>query len=239
MSNLDLVIVVPIFNEEGTLEKVLMSWADALSELNIRYGIYAYDDGSTDGTPEQLRELESRIPQLTAQSKLNSGHGPTCLQAYLEFAETAEWIFQVDSDDEMGPGWFYKLWNIRADHDFIVGRRYERESSLARKLISLSARLSVNIFYGPCIYDVNVPYRLMRSGAFLPCFKSIPDKTFAPNVLVSGYAAFHEIKTVEIHIPHQSRYSGQVSIRSWKLIKESIRASFQTLRYRFGAMPID
>ena len=81
MSNLDSVIVVPIFNEEGTLEKVLMSWADALSELNIRYGIYAYDDGSTDGstdgTPAQLRELESRIPQLTAQSKLNSGHGPT------------------------------------------------------------------------------------------------------------------------------------------------------------------
>ena len=239
MSELDLVIALPVFNEEGTIEKVLTSWADALSELNIRYEIHAYDDGSTDSTSAQLKDLESRIPQLTAHSNLNRGHGPTCRRAYLEFAETADWIFQVDSDDEMGPGWFYKLWLIRSDHDFIVGRRYERESSLARKLVSLFARLSVNMFYGPCIYDVNVPYRLMRSAAFLPCFKSIPEETFAPNVLVAGYAAFHEIKTIEIHIPHQSRYSGQVSIRKWKLLKESIRASFQTVTYRFGAMPTD
>jgi dolichol-phosphate mannosyltransferase len=235
---LDLTIVVPVFNEEGAVETVLTSWAEALAKLDINYEIHAYDDGSTDSTPAQLAELESRIPQLVAHQKLNSGHGSTIRQAYLEFAERADWIFQVDSDDEMGPAWFYKLWNIRSDHNFVIGRRYERKSSFARKIVSLSARLSVNLFYGPCIYDVNVPYRLMNSITFLPCFRSIPEETFAPNVLIAGYAAYHEVKTVEIHVPHQSRYSGQVSIRKWKLLKESIRSYFQTIKYRFTAMPI-
>jgi len=239
MSKLDLAIVVPVFNEQGTIEKVLLSWADALADLNIQYEIHVFDDGSTDSTPTRLEEVAARISQLVVHRKENSGHGPTCRQAYLDLSSDADWIFQVDSDDEMGPDWFDKLWHIRSDHDFVVGRRFERESPFARKLVSLSARLLANVIYGPCIYDVNVPYRLMNSEKFVPCFKSIPEAAFAPNILISGYAAYHEIKTVEIHIPHQCRYSGEVSIRSWKLARESIRSFSQTVKYRFGDMPTD
>jgi glycosyltransferase involved in cell wall biosynthesis len=234
---LDLVIVIPVYNEEGAIRKVLTSWAATLERLGMRFQIHAFNDGSTDDTASILRTLESEIPNLVAHNKTNSGHGPTCAHAYRQLAGEAEWVFQVDSDDEMGSDWFYKLWNIRSDHDFIVARRFDRESSLARRLVTLIARLTVNLLYGACVYDVNVPYRLMNSAKFRPCFASIPENTFAPNVLISGYAAYHEFKTVEIHIPHRSRYSGEVSIRSWKLLRESVRAHLQTIKYRWAAMP--
>ncbi len=236
---LDLVVVMPVYNEQDSIGSVLTAWSRVLNDLGIGHEIHVYNDGSRDGTGQRLESMVSLIPSVIVHSKRNTGHGSTCRQGYLENMDRAEWLFQVDSDDEMGPDWFYKLWNIRADHDFIVGKRFERRSSMARKIVSLAARLTVNALYGPCVYDVNCPYRLMRSATFRECFRSLPAATFAPNVLISGFCAYHEVKTVEIHIPHRSRYSGAVSIRKWKLVRESIRSWYQTIRYRFAAMPRD
>jgi dolichol-phosphate mannosyltransferase len=233
----DLAVVIPVFNEEGTIGKVLRAWNSELEKLGIDFAIHTYNDGSVDNTAAVIKSLLSELPRVVAHERPNSGHGPTILDGYLETAPTFEWVFQVDSDDEMGPEWFYKLWNIRQDHDFIVGKRYERRSSWSRKLVSLWARLAVSSCYGQGIFDVNCPYRLMRSRIFLPCFRTIPRDTFAPNVIIAGYAAHLNMKTIEIHVPHRSRYSGRVSIAKWRLVKGAVRSMVQTVRYRFRGLP--
>lgn len=237
MPELDLAVVMPVYNEEGSIGTVVEAWAEVLDGLGIRYEIHVFNDGSRDRTAEFLEKLAGNVPGLRVHSKPNSGHGSTCTMGYLGLYSKAEWLFQIDSDNEMGPEWFAKLWSMTADHDFIVGRRFKRQSPLARNLISLVARLTVNMLYGSCIYDVNVPYRLMRTEKFGPCYESIPRDTFAPNLLVTGFAAIHDLKTVEIHIPHRCRATGEVSIRSWKLARESLRSIFQTVGYRFTGLP--
>ncbi|MDA1043891.1 MAG: glycosyltransferase family 2 protein [Verrucomicrobia bacterium] len=234
---LDLVVVVPVFNEQGTIEKIVRAWNDELQKLNISYEIHVYDDGSSDDTDVILSRLDAEMPELVPHRGQNAGHGPTILAGYVANCDRAEWIFQVDSDDEMGPDWFYKLWNIRHDHDFVAGRRYERQSSYSRKYVSFFARAAVMSFYGPSIFDVNCPYRLMRSSEFRACFASIPKDTFAPNVIIAGYAARRNLKTVEVHVPHQSRYSGVVSIAKWGLLKGAAKSMAQTIRYRFESLP--
>jgi dolichol-phosphate mannosyltransferase len=236
-STLDLIIVIPVYNEEGTIGKVAEDWSAELQKLGIKYELHIYDDGSSDNTGEILTELSKTMPDLVPHRKANSGHGPTILEGYVANSDRAEWLFQVDSDDEMGPDWFYKLWNIRQDHDFIVGHRYERQSSFSRKYVSFFARAAVMACYGPSCYDVNCPYRLMRSSAFAKCYRSIPEDTFAPNVAVAGYAAYYNMKTVEVHVPHQSRYSGTVSIAKWSLLKGAVKSMAQTIRYRYRHMP--
>ena len=237
MSELDLAVVMPVYNEEGSIGTVVEAWAKVLDGLAIRYEIHVFNDGSKDRTAEFLDKLTETVPALRVHTKANSGHGATCAMGYLSLYRQADWLFQIDSDNEMGPEWFPKLWSLTADHDFIVGRRFKRRSPLARNIISLVARLTVNGLYGSCIYDVNVPFRLMRTARFGPCFQSIPANTFAPNLLVSGFAAINELKTVEIHIPHQCRVTGEVSIRSWKLARESLRSILQTVVYRFAYVP--
>ncbi len=228
----DLALIIPIYNEEGSVAKVLRSWNAELDKLAINYEIHVYNDGSRDDTAEIIETEIKANSAIILHNKPNSGHGPTILLGYQENDSRAEWLFQVDSDDEMGPEWFYKLWNIRQDHEFIVGKRYERKSSFYRRMISMMARLSVQVLFGACVYDVNCPYRLMRSATFKECFDIIPPRTFAPNVLISGWASWHNIKTIEIHIPHRSRYSGRVSLSLWKVIRESIRSFWQTFRFR-------
>lgn len=230
----DLVIVIPIYNEEGAIEKVIHSWTTELKKIGTNFEIHVYNDGSTDNTINILNNLIKKYDRLIIHNKANSGHGPTILQGYIDNCLISKWIFQIDSDDEMEAKWFSYLWDKRYKHDFIIGRRSGRKSPLSRKLVSLCSRIVVNLFYGSGVNDVNCPYRLMKADVFRPCFFSIPKNTFAPNVIISGFAALKKIKTFEIDIPHRNRTTGTVSIRKMSLLKGIIKSFIQTIYYRFS-----
>ena len=70
---------------------------------------------------------------LIVHDKLNSGHGPTILQAYRENSD-ADWIFQTDSDDEIGPEQFEDLWRSRDNYDFLIGRRVRLRPASCKKI---------------------------------------------------------------------------------------------------------
>lgn len=236
---LDLCVVMPVYNEEGAIDGVLRKWKDVLDGLGIRYEIHAWNDGSRDSTGAILaRSAATSGGRIVARDKPNSGHGPTILGGYRVAAERAEWVFQIDSDDEMGPESFPELWNRRTEFDFLLGRRDGRVQPLPRKIVSLVSRLSIRLFYGRGgVWDVNSPYRLMRSSAFRPFFRAIPDATFAPNVILSGLAARHGLRCFEMPVPQHDRTTGEVSIKKWKLLKAAARSFFQTIRFSFRRIP--
>lgn len=233
---LDLAVIIPVYNEEGAIEKVINKWNNELVKIDINFKIYVYNDGSKDNTLNLLKQLKRNYKNLIVFDKLNSGHGSTILQGYCENSH-AEWIFQADSDDEIEPKLFQKLWRYRNNYDFIVGRRSERKSPLARSIISFVARLVVNIIYGKSVYDVNCPYRLMKVKRFKDCFFSVPKGSFAPNVIISGYAAWKKIKTVEVDVLFQPRTTGEISIKKIKLFKAAITCLWQTIIYRIILCP--
>lgn len=230
MKPYDLIVVMPVYNEAEAIGPVLKKWRAMLDTLNIRYQIRAYNDGSKDNTGAILKEVSSTSDgRILGVDKANSGHGPTILRGYREAAREAEWVFQIDSDDEMGPESFPKLWAMREAYDFLVGQRDGRRQPLPRKIISFVSRLCVRIFYGKGIWDVNTPYRLMRAEAFQRHYEAIPDNTFAPNVILSGLAARNGLRMTEIPVPQHDRTTGEVSIKKWKLLKAAARSFAQTI----------
>ncbi len=236
MNRYDLTVVMPVYNEAEAIGAVLRKWRAMLDGLGIRYRICAYNDGSKDATGKILAEVSAGSEgRIVGIDKPNSGHGPTILRGYRAAAEDSDWVFQIDSDDEMGPEDFPKLWEKREAYDFLVGRRAGRKQPLARRIVSLVSRLCVRIFYGKGIWDVNAPYRLMRAEAFSTLFRSIPEDTFAPNVIISGLAARHKMRMLEIPVPQHDRTTGEVSIKKWKLLKAAARSFLQTITYSFGA----
>lgn len=87
--------------------------------------------------------------------------------------------------------------------------------------------------YGSGIWDVNSPYRLMRTRAFKPFIDALPADTFAPNVILTGCATLASIPSAEILVPHSVRETGCESLNHWKLLKCAFRSLGQTLRFRF------
>ena len=223
----ELSIVMPVYNEGAVIAEVVTTWIQELERLAIDYEFLAYDDGSRDETGRILERLAGQQRGLMVTRKANSGHGPTILRGYRE--ASGEWVFQVDSDDEMGPEHFAGLWKYRDDYDLLIGRRQHRDSPLARRLITALSRATVWTLFGHAVTDVNAPYRLIRQSSLVEILSMIPGDTFAPNVIISGLAARSGLRVREVWVPHRGRRTGTVSIVKWRLWKAAARAFGQTV----------
>ena len=89
------------------------------------------------------------------------------------------------------------------------------------------------IFYGFGVTDVNAPYRLYRAEKFREAFVAIPTDTFAPNVVLSGYAARSGMRILELPVPTRPRTTGEVSIKKWKLFRAACKSLRQTVACSF------
>tara|TARA_B000000460_G_C21405104_1_gene344125 strand:- start:30 stop:755 length:726 start_codon:yes stop_codon:yes gene_type:complete len=230
-TKIELSVVIPVYNEEEIISMVIDNWIEKLNQLKINHEIHLYNDGSRDNSLEKIQESEKIHSNVVVHDKPNAGHGPTILQGYLENIESP-WIFQVDSDNEIKPDNFELIWNARNEFDLILASRKGHIQTLPRKFISSIARILVRLLYGKAIWGVNTPYRLMKSSAFRNCFFELPTDTFAPNLILSGYAAYNNLRISEVDIPHHGRKTGKVSLRNWKLLKGAVLSAKQTILYR-------
>lgn len=225
---IDLAVVMPVYNEDACIVHVVRSWCLVLSDLKINFRLLVFNDGSTDNTQEALSifKNDSRIEII---NKENSGHGPTILMGYKKAVEIAQWVFQCDSDDEMKAEFFPLLWEKRIQFDALFGMRAGREQNISRKIISACSRITIRFLFGTGVSDVNTAYRLMRAPILKQVIQTIPDDTFAPNVIISGCCSKAGIRIFEYPIPMESRKTGNVSIVKWKLWKVAIKSFIQTL----------
>lgn len=227
----ELALVMPVYNEEECIVDVLQAWRDELNRLEIDYIILVLNDGSRDGTRQEIAKFngDSRVQII---NKENSGHGPTILLGYSIAAKEASWIFQTDSDNEMSPLFFKELWVRRYSFDALLGCRIKREQGVGRKFISTISRCAVRLFFGSGVTDVNTPYRLIRAPLLARIIKTIPFDTFAPNVIISGVLAVSGSNIYNHPVPHERRRTGKISIVKWKLWRVVVEAFYQTLIYR-------
>lgn len=224
----ELALVMPVYNEEACIVPVVEAWHAELTRLCLDFKMIVLNDGSRDDTSRRLEQFASN-ERIKVINKENSGHGPTILMGYRLAVEAAEWVFQTDSDDEMSPEHFAKLWEHRHDCNAIFGIRHGRKQGIGRWLISAASRLTVNLLYGSGVVDVNTPYRLMRATSLEGIIGNLPDDTFAPNVIIAGALTASGKRILNLPVPHQDRKTGAVSIVKFRLWKAAARSLFQAV----------
>lgn len=231
---IDLVVVIPVYNESATINLVVNDWVTTLDKLDINYKIKIYDDGSTDTTKKVLENLNSNNNNLDVIFKENEGHGPTILKAYKKNLNS-KWIFQVDSDDEISASHFIDFWSQRHNYDIVIGKRKGRNGSAFRKIMSYFSFIIVCTFFGRGIKDVNSPYRLMRVSSFKEIINNIPSNTFAPNIIISGMANKSKMKIKQLDVIYKVRENSISSLSENipKLMRISINCFKQIIIYGF------
>jgi glycosyltransferase involved in cell wall biosynthesis len=225
----ELALVMPVYNEEGCIAAVVRSWRDALRALGIHFVMIVINDGSRDRTASILDEFAAD-ECIRVIHQANAGHGPTVLRGYAQAVTLADWVFQCDSDNEIGPDSFGRLWEVRHETDAVFGARQNRRQNLQRSLISYCSRKTVELLFGRGVEDVNSPYRLMRSSALDPILEWIPPDTFAPNVILCGALTFAGARVRSVPVVYRLRQTGRGSIVRWKLWNVALRSFGQTLR---------
>ncbi len=234
MSLRELVIAMPAYNEEECIAEVVHKWCSLLRQLGLRSPIMiVVNDGSKDQTGTVLDKLKSSFPELHVIHQENTGHGRALRHAYDEAVKMgAEWVFQVDSDDQFMPSDFKLLWEQRQRSNFILGHRLNRDDPTHRKIITNILKLVNLLLFGRLLRDANIPFRLIR-GKYLGCLlEFVPPHLFAPNIFLSLTASADGQDLINIPVGHKERQTGQVSIVRWRLIKACMRTAAELFIYR-------
>jgi len=224
-----LAIVIPVYNEEDNIKKVLDDWKIILKKNE--FDIIVVNDGSHDKTNFILNKIKKNNKHIKILNKLNGGHGDSILSGYkYAVKRNYQFIFQVDSDDQFSSLDFNKLWKIRnKDCDLILGCRENRQDPIIRIFLSkIMLRFFFIIFFQKYITDANTPYRLIKNK-FLKIFLNNCNKKYlAPNILMSLFAK----KIITINVKHFQRSKGVIKWPAKKLIFFGIKLIIEIIKFK-------
>ena len=229
-------IVMPAYNEQDCIEKVVYNWTDFLKQTfpNDKTTLIVINDGSKDNTKVLLDKLEKEVSNLTVINQKNGGHGNAVVNGYRKALElNSEYVFQTDSDDQFVSADFQKLWEKRDRSQFILGFRQIRHDAGVRLFITKFLRGTISMVYGTFIMDSNIPFRLIKGSFLQKLMDQLPNpEPFAPNIFLSVMAKKSGQELFDIPITHKDRETGTVSIVKWNLWKVCIRSFKELLRFR-------
>jgi len=163
---LKLSIVVPVYNEIRTIEKILFR----LQSLDLEKEIILVDDGSTDGTREFLRDLQKRGVEEGIKivfHDLNYGKGAALRSGFRHVS--GELVVIQDADLEYDPAEYPKLMQPILDGraDVVYGSRFlggpHRIQNywhyLGNRLLTLLCNMASNLN----LSDMETCYKMFRS----------------------------------------------------------------------------
>lgn len=233
----DLVVVMPVYNEESNIASVVAEWSAAFEKESVRYVFVIVNDGSRDGTLDKLRELEAASPAtICVIDKLNSGHGTSCRLGYeIAVRAKAEWVLQIDSDGQCDPAFFAAFWGQRDRADVVFGVRATRDDGIARVITSQICRLGSSLVCGMDLKDANVPYRLMRRTVLAAALPRVSPGFNIHNVaLTYALRGLPGIRIAEVPIHFRNRQGGENSINVLKVASWGAAMLFELLQLRIS-----
>lgn len=234
---MECVLVMPVYNEEECIAHVLSEWHREFQTVFSDFKLIVVNDGSTDNTASILDSLKNKFAELDLIHQTNSGHGEALYTGYSRaLTYDANWVFQVDSDNQVQPRDFKALWNAKNNGShFVMGHRKSRKDSLHRIIISRILRFLVYVIFGCKLQDMNIPFRLIKRSYLKRLMNVLPDDhVFAPNIFLAILASRDGQDLAEIPIFHAERKTGKVSIIKWRLIKACLRSLMELIRFRLN-----
>lgn len=215
----ELMLVMPVYNEQASVRKVVMEWFQEIQNWTENFVFLAINDGSKDGTLEILDRLHNQLGnRLEILDKPNSGHGQSCLVGYRIACERGvPFVFQIDSDGQCDPQYFFRFWRMRQDCDVVYGKRVRRDDGIQRVAASVTLRIVLLAFSNANCIDANVPYRLIRTANLLSKLEKIPADFFLANVALAVLLRRdHSWRHGAVPIRFRERYGGEPSVRLGK-----------------------
>jgi len=169
--NVDLSIIVPLYNEEENAGPLYRAIVGALDPLGMSYEVLFVEDGSRDGTFEKARQLAENDRRLRV-IRFRKNYGQTqAMVAGIEHAK-GKILITMDGDLQNDPADIPKfIKKIHEGSDIVCGWRHRRQDKLiSRKIPSIVANWMIGKITGVPIKDNGCSLKAYRAEII----KSIP-----------------------------------------------------------------
>lgn len=225
-------VIIPVFNERPFVRECIFKVNKATKALGLDNEIIVVDDGSSDGTAEELQAIKKEIPALKIfVQSVNKGKG-AALQRGIKEA-TGEFMLFQDADLEYNPDDIARLLEplLHGQADVVYGSRFT--ISPERKILNFHHQagnqfltLLSNLATGLNLTDMETGYKAFRSDIL----KSIPLKScrFGIEPEITAKIAKRHCTIYEVPISYNGRSCGEGKKITWK---DGFAAIYTMLKY--------
>lgn len=245
----ELTVMLPAYNEEENLEKLVCHWNDFRDEIKTKFGcvlkIIAVNDGSSDKTKEIGIKLENEFDNFTLiNHEVNKGLGEavkTGIIYILDNCPNSQYTCTMDCDNTHNPCYVIDMIKkqIETGADVIIASRYQKGADIKgvssfRLLTSEGAKYVYSILLGvKNVRDYTCGYRLYSNGMLRKAYDRFKIKIIEE----SGFACMAELLyklcscgAVFAEVPFELRYDlkmGESKMNVVKTAKDSVSLAFR------------
>ena len=225
-------VVIPVFNEEATLDALFTTIRDRLDPLGVAYEVILVNDGSRDRTAEMLNEMTRRDPRFrSVHFSRNFGH-QAAVTAGLHFARGSA-VVVMDADLQDPPELLASMvakW--REGYHVVYAQRIKRhaEGPLKRGIAFAYYRLLQRLT------DVDIP---ADTGDFCLMDRRVVDllnRMPERNRYLRGLRAWLGFRQTAVQFERPPRYAGEPKYTFWKSLALGINGivGFSKVPLRFA-----
>ncbi len=199
-------IIVCVFNEVSTIQKIYDEIVDIKLINNYEKEIIIIDNNSTDGTKEILKKIKNQNTKIIFQDK-NLGKGNSIIEG-IKISTGNFTIFQ-DADLEYSPKNYNLLLNkiVEEDLDAVFGSRVKSNADYhvyyLNKIAVLIFTKLINFFYNGNFTDTATNHKLIKTNILKKM--NLESKSFALDFEISIKLSKLNIKYDEVAIDYKPR----------------------------------
>ncbi len=240
-------VVLPAFNEQDALEKLVERIVQSLGETAWKFDILIVDDGSSDRTVSVARKLQEFYPVRLVCHEVNRGLGAaitTCLTRGVEGLDNDDIVVAMDADNTHPPQLITQMVPmIREGYDIVIASRFQnggRVVGLAkhREWLSVAARIMMRtVFPVRGCRDYTCGYRAYRVGLVRDALIRFDGQLTQE----SGFACMadllltlNSLGAVIGEVPLLLRYDFKRGASKMKILQTIQRTIRMAIRHRFG-----
>lgn len=228
-------ILIPVYNEENTLLKLLTQVKNVELINNIQKEFIIVDDGSKDNSIAIVKEFISDNPDLDVKFyplEKNVGKGGAIHEAISH--ASGEYLIIQDADLEYDPNEYNKLLQpiLREEADIVYGSRFlgnqpHQKSYFTHHFANKFLTFLSNIFSNLKLTDMETCYKLLKTDII----QSIPltEKRFGfePEV-TAKLSRIKNLRLKEVEISYYGRKYDDGKKIGWK---DGVKAIYCILKY--------
>lgn len=213
MGNVQVAVVIPVYNEEANLNALMKRLMPVMQNIGKSFEIILVDDGSSDNSLEILKSFTKDAQVKIVELTRNYGQHAAILAGFS--IVNADIIITMDADMQNPPEEIPKLVRVmeEGNYDIVGSIRKGRKDSFLRILPSKVINIVARKITGVSMRDWGCMLRAYRSTVVERMIQCHEHATFIP-ALATVFAK----RITEVEVEHEERYGGKSSYPLTKLI---------------------